>query len=66
MKSITELEKEQREALYYWIEDMRGDNPIIIRDPHNYLTETEDLIMEISKKTEKGAIEWLTYQSRKI
>ena len=45
MNSITGLEKEQRDALIYWIKDMNGKDPIIINDP-DYLTETEGSHME--------------------
>ena len=51
MKSITELEEHDREALIFWIKDMSGIDTIIISDPFNSLSETEDLHMDIPQET---------------
>jgi len=53
MKSITELEPEQREALMFWIKDSCGKDPIIISDPHGYLSKTGGLTMEITQETRR-------------
>ena len=34
--TIYELEKEQRDALIFWMNDLCGNDPIIISDPHGY------------------------------
>jgi len=52
MKSIYELEKEQRDALMFWINDLCGKDPIIISDPHGY-------------NSEKGVFQWPMYQFQK-
>ena len=53
MKSITKLKVHDRDALLFWIKDMNGINPIIISDPYNYLSETEDLHMDILNETRR-------------
>jgi len=58
MKSITELEESQRDALMFWASDMTGKEPIIIIDPHNYLSETGGfLIMDITQETRRDSFE---------
>ena len=49
MRSINELEKEQRDALIFWIYDLCDKDPIMISDPHNYLS-IMGLACEISQE----------------
>jgi hypothetical protein len=44
--NIWDLEKEQRDALIFWIRDMESKTPITICDPHNYLTGKDGLSMD--------------------
>jgi hypothetical protein len=60
MKSINELDKEMRDALIYWINDLRGNDPIIVCDPHNYLSGTEGLFLKITHKTRRDSYEAAT------
>ena len=57
MKSINELEKEQRDALMFWIKDLCGKDPIIISDPHNYILQTGGLHMDITQETRRESYE---------
>jgi len=57
MKSITELKEHDRDALLFWIKDMSGKAPIIISDPHNYLSETEVLKLNIPQQTRRESYE---------
>ena len=51
--TIYELEKEQRDALIFWINDLCNNDPIIISDPHGC-------------HDGKGVFEWPMCQSPKI
>ena len=53
MNSITQLEPEQRDALIFWNRDyLKNQPPIIIDDPHNYLSKME-AYMDITKETRR-------------
>lgn len=50
MKSIMDMEQEQRDALLFWIKDMGGKDPIIIID-------MEGLFMDIPQETRRESYE---------
>ena len=53
MYSITELSQEQRDALIFWMKGfVKGQSPIFICDPHNYLSKME-ASMDITKETRR-------------
>ena len=57
MKSIMDMEPEQREALLFWIKDMGGKDPIIIIDPYNNLSTMGGLRMDIPQETRRESYE---------
>ena len=57
MKSIMDMEPEQREALLFWIKDMCGKDPIIIIDPYNNLSTMGGLRMDIPQETRRESYE---------
>ena len=58
MKSITELEEHDRDALMFWASDMTKKEPIIKIDPHDYLSKMGGfLIMDITQETRRESFE---------
>jgi len=55
MKSITELEPAQRDALLFWIKDMSGKDPIIIIDTEGVMNIPQGTRRESHKAVKQDA-----------
>jgi len=55
MKSITELEPAQRDALLFWIKDMSGKDPIIIIDTEGVMNIPQETRRESHKAAKQDA-----------
>ena len=53
MKSINGLAQAARDALIYWKKDFHGNDPVMISDPHNYLSKTGGFLLNIPQETRR-------------